>query len=216
MHRDQPDKGKGNLKSRLSMKMIDSAKDVVRHALIDDSNSFVSAQIRQAARFAYRLSPRSWNSYISQDGYPKIRTRPGKLSYSAKPTIFEIEKMDGSRLVQEILYSQATLIKVLDKYGNDFSSVLDIGSHAGNVANVLRFLSKHVTTCEISPGYEADYKREFMDINFGKQFDAIWCSQVLEHQRNVGAFLNKVFDSFSNDGILTLTVPHQVDNDLFF
>lgn len=119
----------------------------------------------------------------------------------------------GDTLDQEILYSHLTLFKFLRE---DFSSVLDIGSHAGNVSNVLRFLGKQVINCEIAPGYDATYKADYLDVRLSAPVEAIWCSQVLEHQRNVGVFLDKVFDDLVDDGLLGLTVPMQLDMDLSF
>ena len=63
--------------------------------------------------------------------------------------------------------------------------------------------------CEIAPGYDADYKCDYLDVEFDTQFDAIWCSQVLEHQRNVGFFLNKIYDDLKEGGVLALTVPFE-------
>jgi 2-polyprenyl-3-methyl-5-hydroxy-6-metoxy-1,4-benzoquinol methylase len=46
-----------------------------------------------------------------------------------------------------------------------------------------------------------------LTITLGRRFDLIWCSHVLEHQRNVGAFLDKVFDDLADGGIFAVTVP---------
>jgi len=136
---------------------------------------------------------------------PTIQCDPGDpKSYAEKPVIFNIDN-GHTILHQEVLYSSLTLLKMLKHY--QFDSVLDVGSHAGNVARVFAHMGKKVTTCEISPGYEADYKDDFLEIEFPKQFDAIWCSQILEHQRNIGVFLNKVFDDLRENGVLALTVP---------
>ena len=35
----------------------------------------------------------------------------------------------------------------------------------------------------------------------------VWCSHVLEHQRNVGTFLEKIYAALKDDGVLALTVP---------
>lgn len=37
--------------------------------------------------------------------------------------------------------------------------------------------------------------------------DFIWCSHVLEHQRNPGQFLDKVFADLKEKGLLVITVP---------
>jgi len=53
----------------------------------------------------------------------------------------------------------------------------------------------------------ADYVGDFLEIDFDKKFDVIWCSHVLEHQRNVGIFLDKIFDVLKDDGVLAISVP---------
>jgi SAM-dependent methyltransferase len=146
---------------------------------------------------------------------PRIELLRMPPVWYAQPILFRIEH-EGRVFEQDVLYSQLTLFKLLTDYGRDFDSVLDIGSHWGNVANVFKSLGKRVTTCEVMPGCEADYKADYLTIDFPEKFDAIWCSQVLEHQRNVGFFLNKIFDDLNDGGILALTVPVQTDMNLSF
>jgi SAM-dependent methyltransferase len=146
--------------------------------------------------------------------FPRLELRKLPAEWYAEPLLFRIE--DGSQRVleQDVLYSHLTLVKLLTDHGADFNSVLDIGSHWGNVSNIFKFLGKRTIGCEVAPGCEADYKADYLDIEFPEPFDAIWCSQVLEHQRNVGFFLNKIFDDLKDDGILALTVPIQTDMNL--
>ena len=148
------------------------------------------------------------------DVAPRISCEPGEPTwYAATPVVFTVD--NGRSVVrQEVLYSSLTLLKMLKHF--EFETVLDIGSHAGNVARVFAHLGKKVTTCEISPGYEADYKGDYLEVQFPSQFDAIWCSQTLEHQRNVGLFLTKIFDDLREGGVLALTVPYEVSSTLSF
>ena len=37
--------------------------------------------------------------------------------------------------------------------------------------------------------------------------DAIWCSHVLEHQRNPGQFIDKLLSDLNDGGLLAITVP---------
>lgn len=148
--------------------------------------------------------------------YPSIQVSKMPTRWYAAPMLFRIENTSSKFLEQEVLYSHLTLNELLNSHLREFSSVLDIGSHAGNVSNIFRFLGKKVTRCEVAPGYEAEYKQDYLDIRFPHRFEAIWCSQVLEHQRNVGIFLNKVFDDLEVDGLFALTVPLQVDMNLSF
>ena len=87
----------------------------------------------------------------------------------------------------------------------EFSTVLDIGSGAGEHKRFLEYHGKSVKSVDFDK--EADYHGDFMDIDIPEQFDMVWCSHVLEHQRNVGAFLEKVYSLIAEDGYLAITVP---------
>jgi SAM-dependent methyltransferase len=92
----------------------------------------------------------------------------------------------------------------LDKIlGMDFKSVLDIGSGAGVHADILRKNGRTVTTISLG---NADIVGDFITTELGK-YDCVWASHVLEHQTNVGLFLNKCFDCLNYNGILAVTVP---------
>lgn len=145
---------------------------------------------------------------------PNFHLRPGipKLVAEA-PTVFTVD--NGSATVEEeVFYSHLTLLKLLKHY--EFETVLDIGSHAQHVTNIFRHLGKKVTTVEVTPGWEADYKADYLDISFPEKFDAIWCSNVLEHQRNVGQFLDKMFEDLRDGGVLAMTNPYNLDTKLTF
>lgn len=86
----------------------------------------------------------------------------------------------------------------------DFTTVLDIGSGDGGHAKVLRSAGKHVTT--IDNNHNADINADYLNHGFD-QFDAIWCAHVLEHQRNVGLFLDKINADLKEGGWLGITVP---------
>lgn len=82
--------------------------------------------------------------------------------------------------------------------------VLDIGSGRGEHATIMRKAGLDVTCVDI--GYEPDIRGNYMDVACGL-YDSIWCSHVLEHCPNVGAFLAKVRRDLKPDGLLGLTVP---------
>lgn len=67
----------------------------------------------------------------------------------------------------------------------------------------------NVITVSLQP--EADISRDYNDTLL-LPFDAIWCAHCLEHQRNVGAFLDKVFKDLKEGGLLCITVPPRKDN----
>lgn len=133
--------------------------------------------------------------------------------WSGNDTLFIVN--NGKSIHQEIIYySHLTLLKLCKHY--DFDHVLDIGSHEGRCTRILQHLGKKVTSVEIAPGYQADFKQDYLDCQFEQPFDAIWCSQIYEHQRNPGIFLNKLFDDLKEGGILAITVPFQIDYSVLF
>lgn len=88
--------------------------------------------------------------------------------------------------------------------------ILDIGSGKGEHAQWLRGKGFQVTTTDI---LESDYPGDFNKI-WGQikkaegGFDAVWCSHCLEHQRDPGSFLEKVFAMAKPQvGIVAITVP---------
>lgn len=135
------------------------------------------------------------------------------LPWSGSVTKFIVD--NGSTVLEEdVYYSHLTLLKLCKHYS--FHSILDIGSHERRITRILQHIGKEVTTIEIAPGYKADYKCDYLDKKFDRQFDAIWCSQIYEHQRNPGLFLDKIFDDLNEGGVLALTVPFQIDHHVLF
>jgi len=88
---------------------------------------------------------------------------------------------------------------------HDFHSVLDIGSGQGEHKRFFELFGKEVHSLDLIQ--TADYVGDFLEVDFDRQFDAVWCSHVLEHQRNVGLFLDKVFHVLRDDGVLAIIVP---------
>jgi len=95
------------------------------------------------------------------------------------------------------------ILRLLSRY--KFNNILDIGSGEGEHKRLFEHFGKNVFSVDIVQ--TADYVGDFMEIDFEKKFDAIWCSHVLEHQRNVGLFLDKIYDSLADDGVLAIIVP---------
>lgn len=91
----------------------------------------------------------------------------------------------------------------------EFELVFDIGSGAGYQAEVMRKAGKQVVT--IDNHHPADIQKDFMALKKTAAPDAIWCCHVLEHQRNVGAFLERCFYHLASNGILAITVPPRKD-----
>lgn len=86
----------------------------------------------------------------------------------------------------------------------DFRTVLDIGSGDGTHAKAFGEVGKTVTTVNLYP--PADRVGDYAGMMFFPH-DAIWCCHVLEHQRNVGAFLEKCYRDLRPRGWLAITVP---------
>lgn len=154
-------------------------------------------------------------SYSDPPGrFPRFQLKPGRAKpFAGAPTVFRID--NGSTTIEEeVLWSHLTLLKLLKQY--DFKTVLDVGSHARHVTRIFCHVGKEVTTVEPAPFWKADYQGNYLDIDFPEKFDAIWCSHTLEHQRNVGEFLEKIFYDLREGGILALTVPFDMETDLTF
>lgn len=97
------------------------------------------------------------------------------------------------------------LLQLISRHHAEFETVLDIGSGAGEHSRFFRLFGKQVFSLDLHES--ADYVGDFMTYEFDRKFDVIWCSHVLEHQRNVGAFLDKIFDQLNDGGILAISVP---------
>jgi len=92
-------------------------------------------------------------------------------------------------------------LQALDKLLTlEFDSVLDVGSGAGLHAQVFREFGKQVTTLDFK---NADICGNFLHVDVPK-VDVIWCCHVLEHQVNVGQFLEKALDHCK---LFVVTVP---------
>lgn len=99
----------------------------------------------------------------------------------------------------------------LDRFcGLASGDVLNIGDvktspHSLEIGQKARVLT-------ISLERDADIVGDYNSHDFKTKFDAIWCAHCLEHQRNVGAFLEKVFSDLKDGGVLCITVPPRKDN----
>ncbi len=101
--------------------------------------------------------------------------------------------------------------------------VLDIGAGDGRHADPMRAAGLNVTTIDLmspvllmksahvpsgscwpAPDIQGDYLNVPAP---DKAYQAIWCSHVVEHQRDVGAFLRKMFSELEDGGLLAVTVP---------
>lgn len=113
------------------------------------------------------------------------------------------------------MLSNLAIKKVLEM-SDQYDTVLDIGS--GDGAHSKIFLEKGKKVTSIDYGNSEQFSRncinnnevitgDYLKVEFSDQFDMIWCSHVLEHQRNSGLFLEKIKKDLKNNGILCITVP---------
>lgn len=101
--------------------------------------------------------------------------------------------------------------------GLPIKSVLDVGSGGGEHARKFKSIGKQVTCVDYGTSIYADkfinndgIERIIVDFNrweIDKKYDLVWASHVLEHQQNVGLFLQKLIKLCSNKGYIAITVP---------
>lgn len=115
------------------------------------------------------------------------------------------------------MYGDLTINYLLQNF--KFDTVLDVGSGAGQQANVFLNAGKSVTCIDYGNSvYYQKYKNisnnnlkliiaNFNDYTFENTYDLVWCSHILEHQKNVGLFLEKCYKAVSENGLLSITVP---------
>ena len=89
---------------------------------------------------------------------------------------------------------------------NKYKNALDIGSSHGNHTKIMRHFGLKVDQID---KYEkhAEINNDFNSYNFKKKYDVIFCSHVIEHQRNIGFFLDKIFDTLTDFGVLVISGP---------
>ncbi len=99
--------------------------------------------------------------------------------------------------------------QALDRFMAELSPgarVLDIGARDGRHATPMRAKGLIVTTIDLDG--PADVKGDYLFASApDEKYQAIWASHVVEHQRDVGAFLRKVFAELEDGGLFAVTVP---------
>ena len=103
------------------------------------------------------------------------------------------------------------LVTERDNIGTKFKTCLDIGSGEGVHTAVLRHAGFEVFQVD-KYSNTAEYKVDFIEHKFDRKFDVIFCSHVIEHQRNGGHFLDRIYDVLSDDGVLIISAPSEDHN----
>jgi SAM-dependent methyltransferase len=140
--------------------------------------------------------------------YPRVTLEPADaLPWTAWPTKVRVETEKGS-IERVIFHPHLAMLKLLKDY--QFTSVLDIGCGEGREVEIFRHVASRVAgiNADPNPTFAADFHGDYLDYQVNEPFDAIWCSHVLEHIRNPGTFLEKVFRDLNEDGVLALSVPY--------
>jgi 2-polyprenyl-3-methyl-5-hydroxy-6-metoxy-1,4-benzoquinol methylase len=98
------------------------------------------------------------------------------------------------------------------------STVLDVGSGGGEHAYAFSQSGSKVTCIDFGTSVYAEKAIPHTTINViyadfttwdpTGLFDMVWASHVLEHQRNVGSFIEKLIACCSPDGHVCITVPN--------
>ena len=97
-----------------------------------------------------------------------------------------------------------------------FNNILDIGSGEGKQKQFFESAGKKVITCDFDLNSaphcnnkinQYDYVGDFINLNFDKKFDFVFSSHVLEHQRNVGSFIDKKIEVTKENGYICTIVP---------
>lgn len=91
----------------------------------------------------------------------------------------------------------------------EFNSVVDVGCGAGQHALRFADAGKTVTTLSFEQygSFEPTFVGDFFDFRAEDPFDLVWCSHMLEHQRNVGTFLERLIKLAKPGGLIAITVP---------
>jgi len=105
------------------------------------------------------------------------------------------------------------LVSERNNIGKKFKTSLDIGSGGGVHSEIMNHAGLKVTQVDKYSDM-ADYQMDFMSWSKARQlnFDVVFCSHVIEHQRNVGLFLDRIFDVLSDDGVLIISAPKEDRN----
>ena len=93
-----------------------------------------------------------------------------------------------------------------EKKFTEQTNALDIGSDAGFHTQIMRAFGIKVDQID-KYDESAEIKDDFLNYKFNKKYEIVFCSHVIEHQRNTGIFLDKIFDILNEKGILIISAP---------
>lgn len=86
------------------------------------------------------------------------------------------------------------------------SSILDVGSGRLQLqAGIMRASGFVPITTDL--GGNVDFPGSYESVEFGREFDGIWCCHILEHALNPHDFLLKLRRDVRDGGLVAITVP---------
>lgn len=89
-----------------------------------------------------------------------------------------------------------------------FKSLIDVGSGGDHHKRFFQKFCDNVYTNDFDEKLEGqNYPGDFMQIKFDRKFQVVYASNVLEHSRNVGMFIEKLFSICEDDGYVAIMVP---------
>jgi len=113
-------------------------------------------------------------------------------------------------------------LKVFLKFveSQNIKNILDFGCGSGIVANELKKAGYNVVGVDISQNAINETKRKYPDINFicvsvenklpfeDKEFDAIYCTEVIEHIYDTEFLMKEFGRILKKDGLLFISTPY--------
>ena len=116
-------------------------------------------------------------------------------------------------MLYEITWGGFALIEFLvaerHNIGSKYVTCLDIGCGDGVHGEIMKQAGLKVTGVD-KYSDKADFNLDFMSYTRARHmnFDVVFCSHVIEHQRNIGDFLDRIYDVLSDDGVLIISAPN--------
>lgn len=89
-----------------------------------------------------------------------------------------------------------------------FDSLIDVGSGGDNHQRFFEQFCDNVFTNDFDEKLSnQNFPGDFIQIDFPRKFQIVYASNVLEHARNVGMFIEKLFSICEDDGYVAIMVP---------